>query len=206
MTKTQRKIIIGTILGDGWIDGKSLRIKQSNRYKEYVFWLYSNFKEFSNQQPKQRKDNKQWYFQTRFLPEIQEYKVRFYKDGRKIIPDDIIKLLISPLSLAVWYMDDGSLDYRPKDHYNFSLVTNAFTLEENRLLIKALKNNFGIEASIQNPLCRGKKYPEIYIGAKGRDRFVMLIKPYILKCFSKKLPPQFSYLDPSETDSLTRKR
>ena len=68
-------------------------------------------------------------------------------------------------------MDDGSLDYRPKDHYNFSLSTNAFTIDENKLLVNALKENFGIESSIQTPLSRGVRYPEIYIGAKGRDRF-----------------------------------
>lgn len=126
MTKTQDAIIIGTLLGDSWIDGKSLRIKQADRYRDYVFWLHSKFRSVSNQEPKQRKDNQQWYFQTRFLPEISNYKTKFYQGKRKIVPKDINALLVSPLSLAIWYMDDGSLDYRPKDHYNFSLATNSF--------------------------------------------------------------------------------
>jgi len=85
-------------------------------------------------------------------------------------------------------MDDGSLDYRPKDHYNFSLSTNAFTIDENKLLVNALKENFGIESSIQTPLSRGVRYPEIYIGAKGRDRFWELISPYVVSCFSNRIP------------------
>ena len=39
----------------------------------------------------------------------------------KIIPHDIQKILNNPISLAVWYMDDGSLDYRPKYHHNASI-------------------------------------------------------------------------------------
>ena len=189
MNKQQQEIIIGTLLGDAWIDNKSLRIKQSDAHKNYVFWLYSYFKDLCISPPKQRSDYKQWYFQTRFLKEISDYKEIFYKNNIKVVPENIKSLLISPLSLAVWYMDDGSLDFRPKDHYNFSLCTNAFTIKENKSLVNALKENFGIKSSIQTPLCRGIRYPEIYIGAEGRDKFWKLISPYIVDCFSNKIPP-----------------
>lgn len=43
MTKKQHEIIVGTLLGDAWIDRKCLRIKQSEAHKDYVFWLYSHF-------------------------------------------------------------------------------------------------------------------------------------------------------------------
>ena len=87
-------------------------------------------------------------------------------------------------------MDDGSLDYRPKDHYNFAISTNSFSIEENYLLVDVLRKNFGVEVSIQTPLCRGKRYPELYIGVAGRERFLSLIQPYIVDCFSdNKLPP-----------------
>lgn len=189
MDNKQREIIIGTLLGDAWIDNKSLRVKQSETHKEYVFWLYSHLKNLCKSPPKERKDYKQWYFQTRFSEHISKYKDMFYRNGIKVIPENINELLVSPLSLAVWYMDDGSLDYRPKDHYNFSLSTNAFTLDENKSLVNVLKENFGIESSIQTPLSSGTRYPEIYIGVKGRDRFWNLISPFIVSCFSNRIPP-----------------
>ena len=189
MNEKQHEIIIGTLLGDTWIDDKCLRIKQSDEHKDYVFWLYSQLSDLCKSPPKQRSDYKQWYFQTKFLKEISDYKKLFYRNKKKILPENIKSLLTSPLSLAVWYMDDGSLDFRPKDHYNFSFCTNAFSVKENCLLRDALKENFGIECSIQTPLCRGKRYPEIYIGAKGRDKFLNLISPHVLKCFSNRLPP-----------------
>lgn len=166
-----------------------LRLKQSDTHKDYVFWLYSYLKDLCQSKPKQRSDYKQWYFQTRSLVELAEYKNIFYKTGKKVVPNNIGDLLVSPLSLATWYMDDGSLDYRLKDHYNFSLSTNAFTFRENELLVRTLNDNFGIDCSIQTPLCRGIRYPEIYIGARGRDKFWNIISPYILSCFSKRIPP-----------------
>ena len=109
--------------------------------------------------------------------------------GKKKIPEDISDLLTSRLSLAIWYMDDGRLDYRPKDHYAFILNTDAFSTKDVNRLRKVLKNNFGIISTVQHSLCRGKRYSKLYIGRKGRDKFRKVIKPYILNCFSHKLPP-----------------
>ena len=67
MTTRQSGIIIGTILGDSYIElsgsGKTkIQIKQANKHKEYVFWLYKNLKDlFPISVPRQRKDNNQWY-------------------------------------------------------------------------------------------------------------------------------------------------
>ncbi len=85
-------------------------------------------------------------------------------------------------------MDDGRLDWRPKDHYAFIISTDSFRWKEVQLIREALKENFRIEVNVFRSLCRGKTYPKVYIGANGRDQFLSLLKPYILKCFSHKLP------------------
>ena len=202
LTEKQKAIIVGNILGDGGMynhsnpTGKSsyFYIKQSQRYKDYIFWLFDELENICPSSPKE-KSNEQWYFYSRYLGNLSPIRKTFYRDRVKIVPRNIKHWLTSPLSLAVWYMDDGSLDFRPKDHYNFALSTNAFTIEENKLLVNALKQNFGIESSIQTPLCRGVRYPEIYIGVAGRDKFLSLVKPYIVSCFSHKIPP-FESLTP----------
>ncbi|PIP75784.1 hypothetical protein COW86_01880, partial [Candidatus Kuenenbacteria bacterium CG22_combo_CG10-13_8_21_14_all_39_9] len=122
--------------------------------------------------------------------ELTEFRNIFYnRNNIKIIPKNITAFLTEPISLAVWYMDDGKLDYRPKDHYAFSLTINNFLLKEAKILSDMLLKNFGIISSIQNPLCRGKRYPMLYIGKNGRDKFLKIVKPYIIDCFSHKLPP-----------------
>ena len=194
LSQKQREIIIGNILGDGSLEfsgfhGTRLQIKQKEDYKEYVFWLYDQLKNLCRSAPKQRKDNHQWYFSTRFLTELTELHQIFYPNGRKIIPKNIADFIYSPLTLAVWYMDDGSLDWRPKDHYAFIISTDSFRLNEVQLLKEILKKNFEVEVNVFESLCRGKRYPKVYIGRNGRNNFFSLIKPYIFECFSHKLPP-----------------
>jgi hypothetical protein len=194
LSSKQQEIVLGAILGDGCLEfngniGTRLQIKQSLKRKEYVFWLYKNLKNLCKSAPKQKRDNKQWYFSTRSLREFTDLYRLFYPRGKKRIPNNISKLLNSPLSLAIWYMDDGSLDYRPKEHYAYLLSINSFSGREAHLLIGAMYKNFRIKASVHNCLSRGKKYPRIYVGLEGRDRFISLIKQYLLDCFSYKIPP-----------------
>ena len=209
MNLEQRAIIIGTLLGDSYLHFSdagttSLCVKQADRYKEYVFWMYKNLKHLFRGQPKQRIDNGQWQIRSTYSTELNDLHHLFYTDGVKIIPSNIKNLLASPLTLAVWFMDDGTLDYRKNNHCDFHICTNCFSKKEAEKLVKVLYSNFGIIASVHYNLCRGKRSPRIYIGAKGRDRFINLISPYILDCFKYKLP-QFrrtpQRLDPSGSDS-----
>lgn len=196
LSQIQQYILTGLLLGDGCLERKSknsrLQVKQSVGKKEYVFWLYNYFSEFVKTPPQQRKDTDQWYFATRSLSQFEEWNTVFYKDRRKIVPEHISELLASPVTLAVWFMDDGTLDYREKSHYSFTYSTDSFSVEEVSLLQTALLENFGVESSIQTPKSRGKKYTKLYIGKNGRERFIKIIQPYILDCFAYKVPPIIS--------------
>lgn len=204
ITQRQQDIIVGTLLGDGYLNsnGKTahLELKQSAEKKEYVFWLYQELKELCTTAPRQRRDNNQWYVNTRCLSELVPAHTSFYLQRIKIVPRNIESMLVNPLSIAVWYMDDGTLDWRVKDHYAYRLTTNSFTIEDNEKLVDLLKNNFNVDSTVQTTLIRGKRYPRIHIGVKGRSQFHDLVKPYIRNCFKHKLPPITSYyVNPSET-------
>ncbi len=196
LSQIQQYILTGLLLGDGCLERKSknsrLQVKQSVGKKEYVFWLYNYFSEFVKTPPQQRKDTDQWYFATRSLPQFEEWNTVFYKNRKKIVPENISQLLASPVTLAVWFMDDGTLDYREKSHYSFTYSTDSFSVQEVSLLQTALLENFGIESSIQTPKSRGKKYTKLYIGKNGRERFIKIIQPHILDCFAYKVPPIIS--------------
>ena len=190
----QIDIFIGSILGDGGVyvkknaSGANYAVKQSIKYSEYVSWLYNHLKNLCPSGIKQRKDNGQLYFYTSPNENLTILQSMFYENRVKRVPKNIKEFLKSPLTLAVWFMDDGTLDYRPKDHCAFHLCTNCFSREDTKLLIDALYENFGIVATLHYTLCRGKRHSRIYIGAKGRSRFIKLITPYILNCFKYKLP------------------
>lgn len=197
MTEWQRQVVVGALLGDAWIDKDRVRFKQCDQHKEYVFWLYQAFRDLCLSPPRQRKDNLQWYIQTRKNEEIIKYQGIFYKSRKKVVPYEIDKLLIHPLSLAVWFMDDGTLDWRVKDHYAFRLATHCFTRDECKRLTDTLRKNFNVSASVQTTLMRGKRSPRIHIGKEGRETFRKLVSPYLVGCFLYKLPPAIS--NPSET-------
>lgn len=194
LSQKQKDIIVGTLLGDGSLEhdkfkASRLQIKQSERKKEYVMWLYENLANLVRTPPKQRPDTNQWYFSTRSLRSLEEFRRLFYENKRKIVPESIKDLLQSQISLAVWFMDDGTLDYREKSHYSFSISADDFTVDEAKLLTAVLEERFGVISSIQTPSSRGKQYTKLYIGKDGRDRFLEIIRPSILSCFEYKLPP-----------------
>ena len=49
-------------------------------------------------------------FATRTSAVFSEWHGRFYQERRKVVPENIAAML-TPLSLAVWFMDDGGADY-----------------------------------------------------------------------------------------------
>ena len=61
LTKKQKEILVGLILGDGHLEtlnnGKTYRLKveHSLKQREYLDWLYLNFKEWINKTPEVRK-------------------------------------------------------------------------------------------------------------------------------------------------------
>lgn len=195
LSQQQQDILLGLLLGDGSLEfngyqGTRLQIKQSVRKQEYVLWLYDQFKEYVSTPPQQRLDTKQWYFATRSMRDFTLLYEQFYPGGIKTVPSTISDMFQNPLTLAIWYMDDGSLDFREKYHYSFSLSTDAFSRDEVELLQQILQVTFNIEASIQQPSSRGKRYCKLYIGVQSRDRFLDLIQPHIVRCFNYKLPPR----------------
>ena len=109
----QVQILIGCLLGDAYLTklGK-IQIEQSEKQKEYVEWKYQELASISYSGPKQvvrfeKRDNrvtKSYRFWTRQY--FRSWRKIFYRDNHKVYPNDLAEW-ISPLSLAVWHMDDG---------------------------------------------------------------------------------------------------
>ncbi len=185
LTQRQDAIIIGTILGDGCLErnGKHarLRLEHGKSQKSYLLWKYNKLKEVITgsimRLHSYHKINKCFYDSFRaytFSNQIFDtYWNTFYFNKKKIIPIHIQFILKHPLSLAVWFMDDG---YKRNDCNALRLGTDSFTKDEQVLLQSVLKNNFGIETSLH----KKGKYWNIYIPQRESKKFVDLVKPYII--------------------------
>lgn len=190
------QILAGTILGDGYLNplnrkGESrLLIKHDDKAYSYVQWLNDQFSSIGV-----NKINKvtmsgyhQHYFTTRPNWEIGFYRKMFYPNGVKIIPRNIHEIVTHPIGLAVWYMVDGSVDFRKKYHRNATLATFGFGFEGCELLAQMMKRNFSLCVSTHKTTMRGKVYYRLYIKSESTKRFFDLIKQYILPCYSYKNP------------------
>jgi len=187
-------ILIGLILGDGYLTpfvGRSHRsrieIKGDNKNLSYLRWLHSQLKPVGVSSLKPKKNYHQHRFYTKTIEEIGELRKLFYPNWRKIVPRNIKKLLKSPLSLAIWYQDDGNLDCRSKYHYNASFATYCFSFSDCKLLAEALRKNFNLDARVCKCQMRGKIRYRLYITSLSMSYFIGLVKPYMNSCFKYKI-------------------
>lgn len=184
LTQTQKSIIIGSILGDGYlrvIKGRQeafLEINHTDKQREYVDWKYEQLKSLVKSPPKLRKNNGTrvaYRFYTRQHPELTELLQLFYQKGVKIIPDGF---RINSLILAVWFMDDGS-KCRSSDLY---LNTQQFDNESQQKLIYALG-----ELGLQVRLNKDKSYFRLRFIKSSLSKLQVLVRPYIIPAMRYKI-------------------
>jgi LAGLIDADG DNA endonuclease family len=186
------KIIIGTLLGDASAERKHanarLKFRQGQLHKDYLLHLYNLFIDLVVASPFLDKSYHKKYdkiytgitFKTLSLSCLNYYYDLFYKNGTKIVPNNISDLL-NPLGLAYWLQDDGGYD----GVGGFQINTNSFKKEEVELLIFVLKENFDL---------KGKLYqikPDVFVirfGRKEYPKLKLLVKPFFHFSMFYKLP------------------
>lgn len=188
LTERQKKILIGSLLGDGclipnsWSKNYRFQIEQKESQKNYVFWMYQEFKGWILGEPMYQLQNKSWKFRTISHPELTNLANIFYSSRVKILPDNISILLEDPLSLAVWAMDDGCLMSRGD---GFTFNTQSFTPAENEILRQCLAKNFSL---FFTSIHKDKNKVRLYIQKRSLTKLRELIQGYILPEFTYKLP------------------
>ena len=192
LTTRQREIIIGKILGDGHLETQShgqtyiLRIEHSYHQKDYVDWAYNELKSLASNIPKIKfqavagKIYRKYWFNTIATPSLRFYGQQFYPEKKKVIPKQIYKWL-SPLTLAVWFMDDGSI--KSKECRAKILNTQGYSSEDVQKLIEALERVYGISAKPR----RQKEGLQIYIPAQEVDKFKSIIEKHVIPSMEYKL-------------------
>jgi len=155
-----------------------LEIIHGAKQRAYVDWKYERLKDLTLSPPKLKvtKTRIAYRFTTRSLPELTRIYDKFYRNGVKTIPEH---LEIHPLTLAVWLMDDGSISRN--DVY---INTQGFSLENQKKLIRILKDQLGIKVTIN----RDKQYRRLRIAKESNPRVAELVAPYVLPQFRRKIP------------------
>lgn len=184
LNQFQKSVITGTLLGDGYIrivpgrQNAFLEINHALSQHAYVEWKYDVLKNISAGVPKVRNGNGERQavrFHTRQSQELTEFYKQFYVNRTKVIPKD---LRLDSVSLAVWFMDDGSR-CRESDVY---LNTQQFDTMSQLILVEALS-----ELQLEATLNKDKEYQRIRFLKKSIPRFFEIIKPHIIPSMSYKI-------------------
>ena len=184
LTRQQKLVILGCVLGDGYlriVPGRKnafLETNHSIKAKEYVDWKYEVLKSICLSPPKRRVIDKRrigYRFFTRQHQEITKIYKLFYPQGKKIIPKN---MQLSELTLAVWFMDDGSKTKKGDVYLN----TQQFSLDDQKRLLYFLR-----KLKLRARLNKDKKYHRIRFYHQSVGRLVKLIKPYIIPSMEYKI-------------------
>lgn len=201
MKLKQKNALIGMILGDAYLQktGKQnsrIRLEHSVAQKEYLLWkvsLLQNYFQSSIQVIK--RTNIHWHktysyvrIQSTSSPEVGKLQRLFYKESKKIIPDTFKRIFKDPLSLAIWFMDDGY--YYPRDKMSYIYIPN-YDEESLVNLLLALKENFLLMPQLK----RKKKGLVLVLNVVETKKLVDIIKSYIIPSMLYKIS-----LDPVSTD------
>ena len=181
LSEEQHAIVIGSLLGDGSMRCKTnalLEVNHSWHQQRYVQWKYEHLAELVSTPPRVRRGNGNRVacrFVTRSLPVLTPYYRLFYEVGRKRVPE----LELSPLALAVWFMDDGS-----RSRNAVYLNTQQFGVAEQQSLLAMLERQWEIDGALNRDKC----YRRIRLTVDGTKRLSELIEPYLLPELRYKLP------------------
>lgn len=196
LTNIEHNIILGTLLGDGFLQKRSkkarLRISHSILQKEYVEWKYLKLRRLCARTKTPQIQKVQlgtvYHFSTQSEEILLNYHNLFYTvclnrsnnkviRFRKSLNIQILDFIKDPLSLAVWWLDDGNAR---TDCFAGRFGTQGYTLEEHKILQKLLFQNFQIYSNIVKHSAKKQQY-YLYIPSKSNNfaAFVDLITPYI---------------------------
>jgi hypothetical protein len=181
-------------MGDSYLQNNGtnvrLRFEHSLDQEEYLLWKFNFLKDIFQKSSIVRINrihpitNRKYRYircQSKTLPELKEVKDIFYNDGKKIVPADLKKYLAEPISLAVWFMDDGYYYRRDKCGY---LYLGNVSEKEAEICRETLKRNFDLLAKV----LKKKKGYALYFSRLEMIKLKKIIGKYIIPLFRYKMP------------------
>ena len=178
LTSEEINFIQACLLGDGTLSksGKyyRLRIAQKLSHKEYVTWKYSNLQRLCVSGPGVDTTNQSFRFGTVGHPQISGLRKLWYRPIKQV-PHNF---QLNNKALAVWFMDDGTKIHRTVNFSVHNFSTSSIALLQKLLLQKKIMTTVQSDG-------KGKR---LYVKQSSFALFKRLVKPYIVKCMTYKLP------------------
>jgi len=190
LTEEQKAVLFGSLLGDGHL---AISGVGTSRYKEshcleqldYLKWKQAVFFPYSGRirrEDKLLEDGRiaYWHvFHTCSHGVFQPFKEMFYGDGGKRLPVGF-EIMLTPMALAVWYMDDGHLSDRCKD--GVPTISSGFCREDIDR-IKRFMDGRGLDVKV------AERDDISIIVIENKGLFFEMIKPHMHPSMMYKVSP-----------------
>jgi recombination protein RecA len=172
-------LLLGSMLGDGSIrqDGRTtayFREEHAHKQKEYVQWKEKAFGRLA----RKPSDNGHGYgFSTEALYELAQIRPKFYSANKryKRVTTELLEQL-NPLSLAVWYMDDGTNNRQHENHNKKTIYLHKLNEEECAATASVFARKFGLRCSVRS-YSKGGCSRIAFYGTEA-DKLEDIIRPY----------------------------
>jgi recombination protein RecA len=196
----QWQVILGGLLGDSALSptgsghGARYRFGHGARQVEYADWQGSLFANLRSS----RSTNADGavFYDLQPLAELGALRSAMYVGGRKVLSEDYLKQL-TPLSLAIWYMDDGSyaeraagLQERTRDGSGrIEICVEALESTSRTRLVDYLADTWGIRPRLRSA---GAAQKAVLTFSKDETaKFQALVAPFVHPSMEYKLAARF---------------
>jgi recombination protein RecA len=202
LSPQQWQVVLGGLMGDGNLspghhaasDVTRFRMGHGAKQVAYLDWKASLLGNI--EQSRTTGSRGATFVDCTSLPELGELRRAVYIGGKKVLSWDYLKAL-TPLALAIWYMDDGSftlrangLQERTRDGSGRSeICVQAMSADSRQRLVQHLADTFGIKGRLTE---RGARRQAVITFAKDETtKLHALIGPYVHPSMQYKLLPRF---------------
>jgi hypothetical protein len=193
ITDFQKQCILGSLLGDASVvkKGPQHRLSISHGHVQFDYIKHKEsvlgdlaLRNIQNTISKEHlihghviKESHCHVLQTHIHPYFTELRNLIYPHGSKVVSQLWLEQL-TPVSLAYWFMDDGSADYS-NSSYSISIATYSYSHYEHLLLQSFMQSRFNITATVAS---RGLRF-----GVANARKFRDLVIEHIPDCMMYKI-------------------
>lgn len=190
ITRESRNLLIALLLGDGTISNNNVfKLSHCKEQRNYLEWKIKQLNDagLRNNGLKEYVSTKGYnvgktvyYTQLNTMPFVKVLRRVFYKPYKHIGNRKLLNRLDAK-GIAIWYMDDGHINYRKtngKVHGFYIKIATCLPKEELQIIIDYFKDVWNIEFYMFH---EGKKKDSYSLccGTKEGIKFINIVRPYV---------------------------
>ncbi len=202
LSEQQEQVVLGSLMGDGNLSpgqhgraGARFRMGHGAKQADYLDWKVSLLGNIGCSRTVNAKEAVFADFTP--MPELDELRqVVYFGDGKKHITWEHLKSL-TPMALAVWYMDDGCFTLRSKGAQErtqggsgrIEICVEAMSEGSRERIADYLKDTHGLDVKVRISGTRGIAVLQFSTDASAQ--FQEMVAPYVHPSMAYKLLPRF---------------